>query len=145
MSPETGTEPSGPILGIDPGSVRVGLAAGDRVTRFARPLEVVDRRSEDAVARIAQVVKELGATSVVVGRPTGLAGRAGPAVAEQERFVADLRSALPCPVEEYDERFTTVIAGQGLRAGRAGRRRRAELLDAVAAQVMLQGYLDGTG
>ncbi|CAN5707548.1 Holliday junction resolvase RuvX [soil metagenome] len=142
MSLGANSEPSGPILGIDPGAVRVGVAAGDLATRWARPIEVVDRRSVDAIARIAQLVEELSATRVVVGRPNGLAGRAGPAVAEQERFVADLRAALACPVEEYDERFTTVIAAQGLRVGGAGRRRRAELLDAVAAQVMLQGYLD---
>jgi putative pre-16S rRNA nuclease len=145
VSPAGGEEPSGTILGVDPGTVRVGVAAADLRTRFARPLEVVDRRSVDPIDRIAELAGELRVSLVVMGRPTGLTGRSGPAVAEHEGFVAALRSALACPVEEYDERFTTVIAGQGLRVAGAGRRRRAALLDAVAAQVMLQGYLDGAG
>jgi putative Holliday junction resolvase len=133
---------AGFVLGIDPGTRRVGVAVADLETRFARPLEVVDTAAVDPVDRVAQLVAELGVERVVVGRPVGLTGAAGPAVVAQQPFVAALRARLTVPVEEHDERLTTVVADQGLRAGggRAGARKRAR--DAVAAQVMLQGYLD---
>jgi putative Holliday junction resolvase len=130
------------ILGIDPGAKRVGVAVADTETRFARPLEVVDKGSVDAVARVTALVQELDVELVVVGRPVGLSGRAGPAVEAQQELVTALRAALDVEVVEHDERLTTVVAEQGLRAGGARRRSRDELRDAVAAQVMLQGYLD---
>jgi len=130
------------ILGIDPGAKRVGVAVADTETRFARPLEVVDKGSVDAVARVTALVQELDVELVVVGRPVGLSGRAGPAVEAQQELVTALRAALDVEVVEHDERLTTVVAEQGLRAGGARRHSRDELRDAVAAQVMLQGYLD---
>jgi putative Holliday junction resolvase len=103
---------------------------------------VVDKGSVDAVARVTALVQELDVELVVVGRPVGLSGRAGPAVEAQQELVTALRAALDVEVVEHDERLTTVVAEQGLRAGGARRRSRDELRDAVAAQVMLQGYLD---
>lgn len=130
------------ILGIDPGARRVGLAVADPETRFARPLEVIDARVTDPVERVAAVVEELGVTAVVVGRPVGLSGRAGPAVEAQSELTAGLRQRLSVPVAEYDERLTTVVAERGLRAAGASRGARDRMRDAVAAQVLLQGYLD---
>ena len=132
----------GYVLGIDPGERRVGLALADLETRFARPLEVVDAGAIDPVERVAAIVDEMNVERVVVGRPTGLSGSAGPAVATQQAFVTRLTDRLSVPVEEFDERLTTVIAEQGLRASGARRRARKDNRDAVAAQVMLQGYLD---
>lgn len=130
------------ILGVDPGERRVGVALADEETRFARPLEVVDVALADPVARIADLVREHVVSLVVVGRPVGLSGRDGPAVEAAAPFVAALRDALPVDVVEHDERLTTVIAERSLRAGGAKRDARKKLRDAVAAQVMLQGYLD---
>ena len=130
------------ILGVDPGARRIGLAVADAETRFARPLEVVDVEETNAVDRIATLVDELSVSRVVVGRPVGLSGAAGPAVAAQQELVERLDAALDVPVEEYDERLTTVIAEQGLRASGASRAARKRRRDAIAAQVMLQGYLD---
>lgn len=132
------------ILGVDPGERRVGVAVADLETRFARPLEVIDRRDSDPVSRIAALVGEVGADYVVVGRPTGLSGVAGHAVTAQQELVGALRRALDVSVREYDERFTTVVAERGLRAAGVKRAGRKVLRDAVAAQVMLQGYLDAT-
>lgn len=132
------------ILGIDPGTRRIGVAAADLETRFAHPVEVIDASSEDPVARIAVLVGELGARKVVVGRPVGLSGRAGPAIDVQQTFVAALREALEVEVVEYDERLSTVVAERGLRRSGASRAARKGLRDAIAAQVMLQGYLDST-
>jgi putative Holliday junction resolvase len=132
------------ILGIDPGTKRLGVAVADTETHFARPLEVIDSGAVDPVARIRTLVDELDVDVVVVGRPVGLSGRSGPAVEAQQELVVALREALDVTVVEHDERLTTVVADQGLRAGGAKRDTRKQLRDAVAAQVMLQGYLDST-
>lgn len=132
------------IVGIDPGERRIGVAVADLETRFARPYEVVDRQIEDAVGRVLEIVAEVGAGCVVVGRPVGLSGRRGPAAHRQEQFVDELRSRAPVEVREYDERFTTVVAESAMRRAGLSAKRRKALRDAVAAQVMLQGYLDAT-
>jgi putative holliday junction resolvase len=132
------------IVGIDPGERRVGVAVADPETRFARPLEVIDRKATDAVGRIAAIVKDLDAEFIVVGRPTGLSGRSGPAVESQQRFVAELVAALPVEVLEFDERFTSVVADRGLRSAGVKTRDLRSRRDAAAAQVLLQDYLDAT-
>jgi putative Holliday junction resolvase len=132
------------ILGIDPGTRRIGVAAADVETRFARPIEVIDVEKSNAIARIQQLVRELGVTEVIVGRPVALSGRSGVAVESQRQLLDRLRASLDVEVREYDERLTTVVADQGLRGSGASRRVRRELRDAVAAQVMLQGYMDST-
>jgi len=132
------------ILGVDPGERRVGVALADPETRFARPLEVVDRSKTDASARIVELVARLGVRQVVVGRPLGLSGRPGPAAAAQQAFVEELRGRVRVPVVEFDERFTSVIAERSLRSAGNRRTRRRALADAVAAQVMLQDFLDAS-
>jgi putative holliday junction resolvase len=130
------------ILGVDYGRRRIGVAAADAVTRFARPVEVIDSEAVDPVTRIAELARELNATTIVVGRPLGLSGLPGPAVTAQQDFVARLKSATTVDVTEHDERFTTVVAEQGLRASGARANARRNQRDAVAAQLLLQGYLD---
>jgi putative holliday junction resolvase len=132
------------IVGIDPGERRVGVAVADLETRFARPLEVIDRREVDAVGRISAIVRETRADLVVVGRPTGLSGRPGPAVESQRTFVAELREVVSVEVREFDERFTSVVADRGLRSGGLKPKDLKSRRDAVAAQIMLQDYLDAT-
>ena len=132
------------ILGIDPGTSRIGVAAADVETRFAHPVEVIDVSKTNAIARIQQLVRELGVTRVIVGRPVALSGRSGAAVESQRELLDRLRASLDVEVREYDERLTTIVADQGLRGSGASRRARKELRDAVAAQVMLQGYMDST-
>ena len=131
------------ILGIDPGTRRIGLAIADLETRFAQPMEVIEG-SSDAIATIVSRALERGAVKIVVGKPVGLSGRSGPAVEEQAAFLERLRAATDIPVEEYDERLTTVVAEAALRAAGTKAKNRAEIRDAVAAQVMLQGFLDAT-
>jgi putative holliday junction resolvase len=132
------------IIGVDPGERRVGVAVADTETRFARPLEVIDTRESDPVVRIAQIVNENEGEIVVVGRPTGLSGHAGPAVDKQQDFVRRLQAGLDVPVEDFDERLTTVAAERRLREGGAKASRARSIKDAVAAQLMLQDYLDSS-
>ena len=130
------------IVGVDPGERRIGVAVADYETRFARPLEVIDAKVTDPVERIAEIVRDLDADKVVVGRPTDMKGRAGVAVENQQVFVRALIEACDAEVVEHDERLTSVIADRALRdAGRSTKDARG-IRDAVAAQVLLQDYLD---
>lgn len=129
------------VLGIDPGERRYGVALADLETRFARALEVIDAREKDPVTRVIELVAEHEATKVVVGRPVSLTGRAGPAVEAHKAFVDRLR-AQGVQVDEYDERLTTVIAERQMKDAGANAGRRKAIRDAVAAQVLLQSYLD---
>jgi putative Holliday junction resolvase len=131
------------ILGVDPGTKRIGLAIADLETRFAHALEVVPASSK-AIARILEIAEERDAAKIVVGRPVSLSGADGPAVEKQQRFVTALRAATEIPVEEYDERMTTVVAESAMRAAGTSAKGRNDMRDAVAAQVLLQGFLDST-
>lgn len=130
------------MLGIDFGSKRIGVAVADRETRFARPLEVIDVTQQNPIERIAQLASELQADLIVVGKPLSLSGREGPAVQAQSQFVRDLRAGVQVEVREHDERLTTVMADQQMRAAGLKRKAQKQLRDAIAAQLMLQGYLE---
>lgn len=135
---------AGRRLGIDVGSVRIGVAVCDPGGTLATPLETV-RRTPDGDAdlrRIADLVAEHDAVGVVVGLPRTLAGTEGPAAVAARAFADALAEHLVVPVELTDERLTTVLATQQLRQrGVRGRRQRA-VIDQAAAVAILQGWLD---
>ncbi|MBI4491244.1 MAG: Holliday junction resolvase RuvX [Chloroflexi bacterium] len=131
------------VLGIDPGERRIGLALSDETGLLARPLQVLPRRSlQAAIAAIADLVQREGAEAVVVGLPVSLSGQLGPQAQRSLRFAEALRRQLAVPVHTWNEQYTTVEAQRRLRE--AGRRwkDRAQMVDAVAAAVLLQDYLD---
>lgn len=128
-------------LGVDVGSVRVGVALSDPDGLIATPL-VTLARADGSAAAVAALVAEHGAVGVVVGLPRTLAGREGPAAEAARAFAVELEQVLDVPVELSDERLTTVVATRQLReSGRRGRRQRA-VVDQVAAVGILQGWLD---
>ncbi|HEX7096025.1 MAG TPA: Holliday junction resolvase RuvX [Acidimicrobiales bacterium] len=135
------------VLGIDPGERRIGVAVSDSAGRVATPIEVIQRSGD--VARdhraIADLVAEWEAELVVVGLPLTLAGEVGPAARRVLDEVEQLRATLPVPVETYDERLTTVTAERHLVEQRLGAKARREVVDKVAAAVLLQAWLDATG
>jgi putative holliday junction resolvase len=129
------------VLGVDVGTVRVGVAASDPDRLLASPVETVPA---PGVERVAELVDERSAVVVVVGLPTSLSGRAESASADMARaFAAELAPLVaPVPVELVDERLTTVTATAQLRAsGRRGKAARA-VVDQAAAVALLQAYLD---
>jgi putative holliday junction resolvase len=132
-------------LGIDVGAVRVGVAICDPDGVLATPLVTVPRDVEGGsdLRVIASLVAEHEVVGVVVGLPRTLAGREG-AAAETARVFADaLAGVVDVPLELSDERLTTVVATQQLRArGVKGRKQRA-VVDQAAAVAILQGWLDG--
>ena len=117
------------VLALDYGAARTGVAVSDATGTLARPLTVV---TGDVVGQVAELVREEGADLVVVGLPLTLRGEKGAQARTTEGFVGRLRAALDVPVETYDERFTTALAGRG--GGRAPE-------DARAAAHLLEGYL----
>jgi putative Holliday junction resolvase len=130
-----------PILALDLGRARIGLAISDELQLLAHPLETIPANDE-ATSRLAQIVREKKVECVVVGIPRQMNGQIGAEATEALRFVEKLRTILLCPVITWDERLTTVAAHRALReAGRKTRDTRA-YVDQVAAQMILQGYLD---
>jgi putative holliday junction resolvase len=132
-------------LGVDVGSIRVGLAASDPGGILATPVETLDRDLElgrDQVA-IAAVVLDREVLEVVVGLPLSLSGREGPAAAVARGYATSLAARIsPTPVRLVDERLTTIDAHRQLRtSGMAGRAQRA-VVDQAAAVLILQAALD---
>ncbi|RFS81096.1 Holliday junction resolvase RuvX [Actinomadura spongiicola] len=129
-------------LGVDVGSVRIGVARCDPGGLLATPLETV-RSGRGDVARIVELVAEHQAIEVVVGLPTSLSGREGPAARSAREFAARLADRLPPEtVRLHDERLTTVTAESGLRAGGVRGKARRAVVDQAAATVLLQAALD---
>jgi putative Holliday junction resolvase len=130
-----------PILALDFGKARIGAAMSDELQLLAHPLETI-RANEQALARIAEIVREKKVDHVVTGLPKQLNGQIGAAATEVLEFVEKLRAILSCPVVTWDERLTTAAAHRALRdAGKKTRHTRG-YVDQVAAQMILQSYLD---
>jgi putative pre-16S rRNA nuclease len=137
--------PAGARLGVDVGSVRVGVAVSDPDGRLASPLTTLAR---DAVSgadldRLAEIVREREVVEVVVGLPRSLSGRRGPAARAAEEYATALAARVaPVPVRLADERLTTVAATRTLSdRGITGPRQRA-VIDQAAAVLILQAWLD---
>ncbi|MFD1931857.1 MULTISPECIES: Holliday junction resolvase RuvX [Nonomuraea] len=132
----------GARLGVDVGSVRIGVARSDPSGMLATPVETVRRGAGD-LDRIAVLADEHAAIEVIVGLPTSLSGREGQAAALARSFAADLAVRLaPVPVRLFDERLTTVAAQQGLRASGVKAKKQRSVVDQAAAVVLLQDALD---
>ncbi|OJX94371.1 MAG: Holliday junction DNA helicase RuvA [Micrococcales bacterium 73-15] len=131
-------------LGVDVGSVRVGVARSDRDGLLATPVETVQRtRDDDGTQRVAELARELEAMEVVVGLPRSLDGRERAAAGLARAYARRLADLLaPVGVRMVDERFSTTTAQRAMTAsGRRAKDQRA-VVDQVAAVVLLQAALD---
>lgn len=130
-------------LGIDYGEKRVGLAISDPSGTVATPLRVVPFTNRDAVVReIVQCARDYDADRLVVGLPLAMDGSIGPAAEKTRAFAETLKDAAQISVICWDERFTTLTAQQALIEGGTRRAKRKEVVDKLAAQILLQHYLD---
>ena len=135
------TKAKRPILALDFGRARIGVAISDELHLLAHPLETI-RADAQTTSRVAEIVREKKVDHVVVGIPRQMNGAIGLAANDALQFVEKLRAILRCPVVTWDERLTTVAAHRALRtAGKKTRHTRA-YVDQVAAQMILQSYLD---
>jgi len=130
-----------PILAVDLGRVRIGVAISDELQSLAHPLETIPADA-NAVSRIAKIAREKQIDHVVLGVPRQMNGQIGPAANEALRFAEKLRAILPCPVVTCDERLTTAAAHRALRHAGKKTRDTRHYVDQVAAQMILQSYLD---
>jgi putative Holliday junction resolvase len=102
------------VLALDYGAARTGVAVSDPTGTLARPLRVVERAgSDEGIKELSDLVRAEGAERVVVGLPLTLRGERGSQAEETERFAERLEAILDVPVERFDERFTTTLAGPG--------------------------------
>ncbi len=131
------------LAGLDLGTVTIGVAVCDRMLSVATPLETIKRKkfTLDA-ARLQEIIahRELG--GIVLGLPMNMDGSEGPRAQSTRAFARNLERLTPLPITFWDERLSTVAAERALLEADTSRKRRAEVIDHVAAGYILQGLLD---
>ena len=131
------------IMGIDYGTARIGIALSDELQMLAHPAEtILVARNASPAARIAAIVLEKNVERIVVGLPRHMNGSTGASAEEASAFAEKLRATVQCEVCTWDERLSTVAAHRALREAGKSRRQTRGYVDQVAAQMLLQGYLD---
>jgi putative Holliday junction resolvase len=137
------SEGPGRVAALDVGEVRVGLAVSDPLGYTAQPTGFLPRRPQARfLSSMRSLLQERGVSRLVVGLPLLLSGERGARARDAEELAALLERELGVPVDLWDERLTTVQAERALREGASRARDRKGRVDAVAAAVLLQSYLD---
>ncbi len=131
-------------LGLDHGEARIGVAISDDLGMLAHPVETIAvKEVADPVARIKEIATRDKITTIVLGLPRNMDGSYGPAAEKVRAFAEKLRAALPgCPVKLWDERLTSVAAQRALHESGKNVKQSRAVIDQVAAQMILQGWLD---
>jgi putative Holliday junction resolvase len=129
------------IIGLDLGEKRIGVAAADDRTQVAVPVATVETNG-DPVAAITNLVAEQNADELVVGVPLSLTGAMGPQAERTMQVVEALRERIALPVHTWDERMTTAQAKRDLPLRRHTRKIDKGAVDAIAATILLQAFLD---
>jgi putative Holliday junction resolvase len=139
------SRPTGRVMGIDVGTVRVGLALSDPTGTLASPLETLKRAKDGSdLDRLVSLVMEHEVTEVVVGEPVHLSGASGASAEDAGAYAQALADRIPdVPVQLIDERLSTVTAASHLREGGIDSRKQRSVIDQAAAVVILQTFLDG--
>jgi putative Holliday junction resolvase len=133
-------------MGIDYGEKRVGLALSDPLGITAQPLKCIERENDAQVAgELERLIQTHDIERVVVGLPVNLSGKDSPQTKRARRFISRLRKNLGVKIEAWDERLSSAEAERALIDMDVRRSRRKERRDIVAAQLILQGYLDTKG
>src|SRR5580700_10299657 len=133
----------GRLLGLDFGTRRIGISVSDDEQRIASPLENYTRsRDEVDATRLKKIAEEYRVVGLVVGLPIHTGGEEGQKAREARRFAAWASAATALPLAMWDERFTSAIAEDHLLAANLSKKKRKERLDKVAAQIMLQSFLE---
>lgn len=134
------------IMGLDVGAMTVGVAISDELLLTAQGIEVIRRKQENKLrqtyARIEQLIEEYDVSLVVIGYPKNMNNTVGERALKSEAFAEDVRRRTGLEVVLWDERLTTVSAHRVLDLGEVGLKKKMEVVDKVAASVILQSYLD---
>ncbi|MCY0875965.1 MAG: Holliday junction resolvase RuvX [Firmicutes bacterium] len=133
-------------LGVDYGDARIGIALGDPLGLTAQSYEVIDcRRVRDPIGRISQIAREHEVDVIVMGLPRNMNGTYGERAEKTRIFAQEVALSTGLPVEWMDERLSTVGANRSLLEGDVSRAKRRQVIDKVAATLILQAYLDRKG
>ena len=130
------------ILGLDIGTVRIGLALSDPLGITAQPLETIQCKKCDPIGRIIELTEEYSIAKLVVGNPLTLDGKSSFASQNVEKFIEKLKNSLQLECVLWDERMTTAQAEKLMISNGVRRKKRRESIDQVAATIILQSYLD---
>ena len=131
------------ILGLDIGDSRTGVAISDELGIAAHPLCTIQRKSRKAVlAELQKLVTAYKVEQIVVGLPLQLDGETGAQAQKVKRFAEKLAQQVNLPIVFWDESFTTIEAAQILRGTKKRRKKRKQIIDQVAAVLILEGYLE---
>jgi len=129
-------------LGIDLGDARIGVAASDDLGMLAHPLETIPAVKGDPIARILELASSRNAAAIVIGMPRNMDGSYGPAATKAKEFIEKIRARTSLQIIPWDERLTTVAAQRSLQESGRNTRNQKSVIDQVAAQIILQGWLD---
>ena len=136
----------GKVLGVDFGDRRTGVAVSDDSRVIAFPRETLEcPRVEQAAAAVARLAAAEQVAEIVVGLPVNMDGSRGPRAARTEEFLAELARRTAVPLRRWDERLSTKVAEAVLIEAGTSRAKRRGVVDKLAAQVILQNYLDAAG
>lgn len=129
------------LLCLDIGGKRIGVAVSDELGMIASPVKTIDAKT-NVVAELKSLIDSYGVRRLVVGLPVGMSGKEGPQAAEVREIAENLRQKLDVEIIYSDERLSSAVADQALIRQGTRREKRKQHIDAMAAAVILQGYLD---
>lgn len=133
----------GALLGLDLGTKTIGLAISDVTRSVATPMQTLKRAKFSADAAALQaVIADRSVAGLVLGLPLNMDGSSGPRIQSTQAFARNLMGRIDMPIVFWDERLSTVAAERALLEADTSRKRRAEVIDSVAASYILQGALD---
>ena len=133
----------GALAGLDLGTVTIGVAVSDVMRSVATPLETIKRKKFGLdAAKLLELTTHRMVTGIVLGLPMNMDGSEGPRCQATRAFARNLEKLTPLPITFWDERLSTVAAERALLEADTSRKRRAEVIDHVAAGYILQGMLD---
>ena len=131
------------IMALDVGSRTIGIACSDALLMTAQGIETIRRTSlENDFKRLSDLISEYEVHELVVGMPKNMNGTKGERAEKTEEFVGKMKEVIALPITFWDERLSTVMAERQLIAADVSRKTRKDVIDKMAAVVILQGYLD---
>src|SRR4030095_16318145 len=134
------------ILALDHGAKRIGVAISDELKMFAQPLEFIPAEPFDGlVTRVREILAEKPCELILIGMPRNMDGTYGPAAEAVRAFMEQFKAAVTVPLKTWDERLTSAQANRVLLQGNVRRDQRKQKVDAMAAAILLQSYLDAVG
>jgi putative holliday junction resolvase len=145
--PSEPTHPDNPshrrVLGLDVGSKRIGLAVSDLLGITAQGIETIHRQNKRLdFAQLENVIREYEVAEIVVGYPLRMSGAEGIQAEKMQRFAEELRQRFPLPVHLWDERLSSAQANRLLRETEMSIKRRGQVVDQMAAVLILQSWMD---